>query len=332
MDKDEKTPPVSKPGGQPVTIQKTSTLHRQAEELIHSEDVFREAFDNASIGMALGAPDGTFAHTNAAFDRMTGYEPGELIGVHRSAITPPEDIVENEERYRQLVKNGLPDQRCEKCCVRKDGRVIWLDVMVSFIRDREGTVRFSVIMARDITERKQIEEALCESEDKYRSLLEHAYDAIMIADFEGNLLEVNKKAEDLLGYAKEELVGANISKIHPKEEHGRILRAFREMVEGKTHFLSDTKVLTKDGRTIPVDICGGAIGYGGRQVGQAIFRDITDRKKIEEQLADYREHLEKLVAERTNELKRKRRKISEYIRERSGGDISNNPRRPFSRC
>jgi PAS domain S-box-containing protein len=157
-------------------------------------------------------------------------------------------------------------------------------------------------MPRDITDRKQIEETLRESEEKYRSLLEHAYDAIMIADFEGNLLEINQKAEQLLGYSKEELIGTNISRIHPEEELARILPAFREMVEGKTHTLFDTKVLQKDGKTIPVDISGGAITYGGRQVAHAIFRDITDHKKTEKQLKDYQERLEKLVKERTNQL------------------------------
>lgn len=312
MSRDQKSSPVSKPD-QPVTIQKTSFFSEQFKDLINSEELFRDTFENASMAIALGVLDGTFARTNASFDRMVGYEPGELIGVHRSAITHPEDVIENEERYRQLLETGLPSVSYEKRYVCKDGRIIWVEMNVSFVRDGDGTARFFIIMTREITERKQMQEALRESEDKYRSLLQHAYDAILIADIEGNLLEVNKKAEDLLGYAKEELVGARISKIHPKKEHKKILRAFREIVEGKTASLPDIKVLTKDGRTIPVDICGGAIRYGGRQVGQAIFRDITDRKKIEKQLADYREHLEKLVEERTTELRRSEEKYRDIF-------------------
>jgi len=239
MDKDKKIPPVRK-AGHPATMQNSDALQRQAEELIHTANLFQSTFENASIPMALGFENGTFARTNAAFDRMMGYGSGELIGVHRSAITPEEDVAENEERYRRLEEDGLPNLYYEKRYVRKDGQVIWVEMDVSFIRDEDGTARLSVIVARDITERKKMEEALRESEDKYHSLLEHAYDAMVIADFEGNLLELNKKAEDLLGYAKDELSGINISKIHPEEEQGRILRAFREMVEGKTDSLSDT--------------------------------------------------------------------------------------------
>jgi PAS domain S-box-containing protein len=215
---------------------------------------------------------------------MMGYEPGELIGVHRSVLTPPEDVVENEERYRQFLETGLTSLSSEKRYMRKDGRVIWVDMNVSFIRDAYGAARLSIIIARDITEHKQMEEAMLESEEKYHSILEHAYDAIIIADFEGNLLEVNKKAEELLNCTKEELLGTNFSKLHPEEELGRVLPAFREMVEGKIHSLLDTRVLRKDGKTVPVDITGGTIRYGGRQVAQAIFRDITDRKEKEEAL------------------------------------------------
>jgi PAS domain S-box-containing protein len=150
-----------------------------------------------------------------------------------------------------------------------------------------------------------MEEALQEGAEKYHSLVEHAYDAIMIADFEGNLLEVNKKAEELLGYTKDELLGINISQFHPVEEHGRIAQAFRNMVEGKIDSLLDAKVLRKDGKTIPVDISGGAIVYGGRRVAQGIFRDITERKTMEEHLQEYQEHLEGLVEERTKELRMK---------------------------
>ena len=311
MDKDRIIPPVGNP-----TLQKSGAFKRQAKEVVHNNKLFRDTFECASLGMALGFHDGTFVQTNAAFDRMLGYEPGELFGVHRTAITPPEDVPENEERYRRFLETGLSSLSYEKRYMRKDGRVIWVDMHVSFVRDAEGTAKFSIIMARDITEHKQREEVLRESEEKYHALLEHAYDAIMIADFEGNLLEVNKKTEELLGYTKAELLGANISKLHPEEELGKVFYAFREIVEGRANFLFDTKVLTKDGKAIPVDISGGVIRFGGRQVAHAIFRDITDRKEIERQLKDYRGHLEKLVEERTNELRESERKFGTSLRTR----------------
>ena len=152
MDKDQKVSPFSNPGQKSVTMQENGALNRQNEELIHSEELFRNTFEYASVGMALGVPDGKFVRTNAAFDRMMGYEPGELIGVHRSVLTPPEDVVENEERYRQFLETGLTRLSYEKRYMRKDGWVIWVDLNVSFIRDADGDAMFSIIIARDITE------------------------------------------------------------------------------------------------------------------------------------------------------------------------------------
>ena len=156
--------------------------------------------------------------------------------------------------------------------------------MQNKFRTKEQLLNELAELRQRIGEMEKSQSNLKEAEEKYHSILEHAYDAIIIADFEGNLLEVNKKAEELLSCTKEELLGTNFSKLHPREECGRVFPAFREMVEGKTHSLLDTKVLRKDGKTIPVDITGGAIRYGGRQVAQAIFRDITERKLMEEAL------------------------------------------------
>ena len=103
------------------------------------------------------------------------------------------------------------------------------------------------------------------------------------------------------------------------------------MVEGKTHSLLDTKVLRKDGKTIPVDITGGAIRYGARQVAQAIFRDITERKKIEKQLKDYQEHLEKLVEERTLELRNSEEKFRNIFEDAVVGIYQSTPEGRFLR-
>ena len=117
--------------------------------------------------------------------------------------------------------------------------------------------------------------------------------------------------------------------LHPEAELGRISCAFREMVEGKKHSIFDTKVLKKDGETIPVDITGGAITYRGKQVTQGIFRDITDRKEIEKQLKDYQEHLERLVEERTKELKQSEEKYRNIFENAVEGIFQTTPEGRF---
>jgi len=139
-------------------------------------------------------------------------------------------------------------------------------------------------LEQGIEERKKAVEVLRESEEKYRALMNDAGDAILLADTEGNLVEVNKKAEELLGYTKKELLNMHITQIHPKEELDRAIAAFKETAKkgSKPVFLSDVAILRKDGKTVPVDITGSIIKYKDKILMQGVFRDISERKKAEE--------------------------------------------------
>ena len=144
-----------------------------------------------------------------------------------------------------------------------------------------------------IMERIQAVESLHESEEKFRALLDNAADAILIADMEGIFLEVNKSAEDLLGYTKKELLGMKAAWIHPEEELEKVMHVFQEIATGKSNSCYDTKILRKDGKTVPVDITGTVIEYAGQKVAQGMFRDITERKQAEEKLKQTMEKLRK---------------------------------------
>ncbi|MFH1081500.1 MAG: ATP-binding protein [Pseudomonadota bacterium] len=106
----------------------------------------------------------------------------------------------------------------------------------------------------------------------------------------------NKKAEKLLGYTKEELLGMNTTQIHPQEELEKVIHAFKEIVKGTADSCHDTKILRKDGTSIPVDITGTNIEYAGQKVVQGIFMDITGRKQAEQHLQMDKEQLQRLLA------------------------------------
>ena len=279
---------------------------------ITEQKLYEEILNNMAEGIYLvRTEEAVIAYANPRFEQMFGYGPGELAGKRISVLNAPnrKDPEETAMDFTEhLEKTGFWGGDVQN--IKKDGTIFWCYANVSgFNHPRYGKIWVGVL--QDITERKQMEQTLRENEEKYHSLVEHAYDAIMIADCEGNLLEVNKKAENLLGYTRQELLGINISQIHPEEERARIVNAFREMVEGKIETLLDANVIRKDGKACPVDISGGAVIYGGRQVALGIFRDITDRKKMEEHIQEYQEHLEKLVDERTKELRMKSLNLEE---------------------
>ncbi len=134
------------------------------------------------------------------------------------------------------------------------------------------------------TERKKGEEALRESEERFRRLFEQSNDAVFIHDLEGKLLDVNSMACDLLGYHKDALLKIPVSTLHPEEELPASKKAFQTVIEtGSVRF--ESKFKKADGTTIDVDISSRLIDPESGLV-QGIARDITERKKIEQQLEE----------------------------------------------
>jgi PAS domain S-box-containing protein len=145
-------------------------------------------------------------------------------------------------------------------------------------------------------ERKRVELVLKESEEKYRNLQETFSDAILITDLEGNLLEANRKAEELLGYSKTELSQMHFRQIHPSEELPQAIANFaKDAIAKRPSYFSDTLVLTKNGERISVDISTNFSKVAGKWLVQKVFRDITDRKQAEAKI-QYRLALEQLIA------------------------------------
>jgi PAS domain S-box-containing protein len=152
-------------------------------------------------------------------------------------------------------------------------------------------------LERTESERKRAEKVLQESEEKYRSLLDNASDAIFLADVEGNLQEANKKAEEILGYSREEISGIHISRIHPEEVFGKIKDIFNEIITKGSGYVNDVPILRKDGTIIPVDITGSLVERDGTKVLQGIFRDITERKRVDAALKQSEERYRTILEE-----------------------------------
>jgi PAS domain S-box-containing protein len=162
----------------------------------------------------------------------------------------------------------------------------------------------------DITDLKEIE-------GKCRKLMETAGDAIFIADAETEIiLDVNKKAEELLGIPAKEIIGMHQTQLHPKEEAERYAKIFREHAQFEKTKLEDISVVHKDGRKIPVEISASVTEFGGKKIIQSIFRDVTERKRAEKALQKAHDELEMRVRERTAELAKANQELQIEIKER----------------
>jgi len=133
-----------------------------------------------------------------------------------------------------------------------------------------------------------------EAEEKYRRLMESANDAILVADAEtGTIIDANLKASELLGRPRDELIGMNQFLIYPGEETERYRRSFEEQVKAGKGLSGDLFVAGREGRKIPVGVSTSIVELRGRRVVQGIFRDITERKRMEEQIIHAKEEWER---------------------------------------
>ena len=153
-------------------------------------------------------------------------------------------------------------------------------------------------LVNEVAAREHAEEALGESEEIYRKLMETANDAIFVADAEtGILLDANKRAEEMTGLPAEQIIGMHYTKLHPQEEIERYKKGFEDAVrKGRDTSTQEVYVCHKDGRRIPVEISGSVVELGGKKVIQGIFRDVSERKLAEVVLKESEERFRSLSA------------------------------------
>ena len=156
---------------------------------------FRQAFDNAPIGMAVIDFDFRFRRVNAALCRALGYSPAELLQQRLADITHADDIQRGATLTERLLRGEIPSYRIEKRFIKNDGTLAWLDVTAVLMRDDDGVPLYGLAMVEDITERKRAEEALRASEERYRSFVVNSSEGIWRLDVE-EPIDVKLPAEE----------------------------------------------------------------------------------------------------------------------------------------
>jgi len=272
-------------------------LNVLTSRLRNSEERYRDTFDRAAIGIAHVSPAGNFLHLNDRWCEIVGYTREELMAISFQALTHPDDIHNSLTHLRALLANERREFSTEKRYLRKNGETIWVNLTVSLVRESTGAPSYFISVVEDITQRKHVEEALAESEQKHRSLFETMSQGVIYFNDQGTILSANPAAEQILGMCKEDLHGKFFlnTSWHVVLENGAEISEADHPVAvaartGKPVVHSIVGILNQQTHTRQwLSIAAVPLFHPGEQKLFQIystFEDITNRMRTEKEIAD----------------------------------------------
>jgi len=224
-------------------------------------------------------------YINQAHVRTFGYNPEELMGKKSEILYPQDDPAGVSSKiYEALTMVGWEGERL---ALRKDGGAFSVYEKTSVIKDVRGRELGIVSVIDDITARKRLQQALKESEERYRTFVETAKSAIIAVDEQGRIILFNPAAESIFGYKKEEILNREFSLLFPdiyKDIYKTELKQGANRSYKLTDSASELSGLHKNGEEFPIDISISSCRVDGRPILTAIIFDITERKNLEEQV------------------------------------------------
>jgi|GEM_PF-1245954 len=272
------------------------TERKQIERALRqSEARYRQIVETAEEGIWLIDADNKTSFVNRKFADMVGYTPDMLIGKSVFAFFDREDQVHTAAMLAQL-RQGHTEQY-EAQLQRQDGAQIWVLLNTSPLSNHVSYYQGGLIMVTDITERKQIEEALRESEARFRAVWETATDAMVLSDAEGTVLLANPSYFELYGYMADEVIGHTFAIIFPVEERAQVAEVYRRIFHSPAvNQRFESVVRHANGTMLIVETHGDFLVQDGQRVAMlSVIRDITERKRLEEELHHSRAMLQSFL-------------------------------------
>jgi two-component system, cell cycle sensor histidine kinase and response regulator CckA len=264
-------------------IRDISELKQAMAALKESEERNRELVENAIDIIYTHDLKGNYTSVNQAGKRITGYSADESRAMNIAGMVAPEYL----EKATQMIADKLAGNDTtayEIEIIAKDGHRVLLEVNTRIVYEN-GIPAAVQGIARDVTERTKARQALTDSEERYRELVENAIDVIYTLDLEGNYTSMNRASEEVTGYTIEESLSRNIIESMAPEYRERAKQLLADQVHGENLSAFELEIIAKDGRRVALEIKTRPIKENGEAVGvQGIARDITERKRIAAEL------------------------------------------------
>ncbi|HPD56600.1 MAG TPA: PAS domain S-box protein [Smithellaceae bacterium] len=266
-----------------------SERKKTEDDLRKSDEKYRSIMKNMQEGYFEVDLGGNLTFVNQAMCANLGYSEKELIGMNFRQYTSEETARKLFQVYNKIFKTGQLVKTASFEFIRKDKTKIYSETSASLIVDNQGKPVGFRGVSRDVTERKQMEDALRESEEKYRTILESIDDGYYEIDLEGNYTFFNDAEARNLGYSREEMMGMNSRKYQDNETYKRTRKAFIELYRtGIPIKALEMEAIRKDGTKVFNEISASLMrDQQGKPIGfRGITRNISERKKAEAALRE----------------------------------------------
>jgi PAS domain S-box-containing protein len=268
-----------------VVIQDRSEAMRVQAALIESEARFRSFIENANIGIYRSTPDGRIVMANPALIRIMGYASLEDLAT-RNLEKEGYEPSYSRAQFKERIESQGALSGWETAWKRRDGSTIYVRESASVIRAEDGSIMYYDGIIEDITGRKDAEQALRDSEERYRNLTAAAFEGVFITE-QGRIVDVSDQGLKLLGYERGELVGRTVFDFIEPRHRAMVEENIRNMRE----IAYEHGMVRKDGSRFDAEAQAKMMRIGGRTLRMTAVRDISERLQNEQRRRNLEEQL-----------------------------------------
>jgi PAS domain S-box-containing protein len=262
-----------------------SERKRAEDELRLSEARFSSAFEYAPIGVALVAVDGRWIKVNRALCELLGYTADELQAMTFQDVTHPDDRQVNLDYTRQILADEIRSYQMEKRYIHKSGRIVWVSLSASLVRDGEGRPLYRISQIQDITERKRAEENLKQADERFGKAFRSSPEACAITTLsDKRFIEANDAFLRIMGFERSEVIGATVDELRIWPDLDERAGLIKKLLEGGQVKEEDVKFRTKSGKTLQIRMSAEIIQLQNEPCMLGLARDVTEQNLLEEQL------------------------------------------------
>ncbi|MGB0757373.1 MAG: PAS domain S-box protein [Patescibacteria group bacterium] len=256
------------------------------KKYLESEQRFQGAFETAAIGMALVAPDGAWLEVNKSLCDMVGYSKDELMNKTFQDITHPDDLDADLEYVKQMLDDKIQTYQMEKRYFHKSGRIVWILLSVSLVRDENNKPLYFVSQISNITKRKLLEYEMEVKLEEFQLLVGNLTDVVSRHDSFAVYTYVTPSVKAVLGYKPSELIGKSAYDLFHKDDIPNVQKSHAADLKANEVNTVVYRIRRKDGEYIWFESTHRAVYDDEGKIREIIVvsRDITERKNLEERL------------------------------------------------